>query len=51
MNPIPGFFDVTKQLHNNMQGQPGILTEEQKQIYLEANKYNSEEVILKIMTL
>jgi trehalose synthase len=36
------FFDVTKAVHNGLQGDPTGLTEEQKQIFREYNRQNAE---------
>ena len=41
----PEFYDVTKMFHNTLQGNPGELTQEQKDIYLEAIKNNAEDDI------
>lgn len=40
--PNDDFFEVTKSIHNFMQGKPGDLTEGQKKLYLEYNKYIGE---------
>lgn len=37
--PNGGFFEVTKQIHNFLQGKEGSLSEEQKKIYLEYNHF------------
>ena len=36
------FFEVTKKIHNALQGKPGGLTEEEQRIYMEANKRCAE---------
>lgn len=41
----PEFYDVTKMFHNTLQGNPGQLTAEQKDIYLEEIKYNAQDDI------
>ena len=41
----PEFYDVTKMFHNTLQGNPGELSDEQKNIYLETVKKNAEDDI------
>jgi trehalose synthase len=38
------FYDVTKRIHNGLQGQPGALTEEQKQAFLRYQHINAEQI-------
>jgi trehalose synthase len=38
------FYDVTKRIHNGLQGQPGALTEEQKQAFLRYQRINAEQL-------
>ncbi|HEY7198173.1 MAG TPA: glycosyltransferase [Gaiellaceae bacterium] len=38
------FFDVTKAIHNGLQGDPTGLSDEQKAIFLEYNKRNADEL-------
>ncbi|MDD3013007.1 MAG: glycosyltransferase [Candidatus Gastranaerophilales bacterium] len=45
MNAKPEFYEVTKTFHNNMQGHPGTLSEEQKKIYLEGVKQNAKGMV------
>ena len=45
MTPVPGFFDVTKIFHNNMQGHSGTVSDEQKQIYLNASEINAGGIV------
>lgn len=40
--PNDDFFEITKSIHNFMQGKPGNLTEGQKKLYLEYNQYIGE---------
>lgn len=40
--PNDDFFEVTKSIHNFMQGKPGNLTKGQKKLYLEYNQYIGE---------
>src|SRR3954469_21134563 len=37
------FFDVTKRIHNALQGRPDGLSEEQQRIFFEYNRMNAEE--------
>lgn len=39
------FFDVTKIFHNTLQGQPGIITDDQKKIYLDTVKQNARALV------
>jgi trehalose synthase len=41
----PEFYDVTKMFHNNLQGLPGVLSDEQKYIYIDAMKQNAKGII------
>ncbi len=36
------FFNITKKIHNGLQGQSGSLTEEEKEIYLRVNEKNAK---------
>lgn len=36
------FFNITKKMHNGLQGQEGYLTEEEKELYLRANEENAK---------
>src|SRR4051812_39933033 len=38
------FFDVTKRMHNGLQGQPGALTEEQKDAFVRYQRINAEQI-------
>ena len=38
------FYDVTKRIHNGLQGQPGALTEEQKQAFLRYQRINADQL-------
>jgi trehalose synthase len=38
------FFDVTKRMHNGLQGQPGPLTEEQQDAYRRYQRINAEQL-------
>jgi trehalose synthase len=40
--PNDDFFEITKSIHNFMQGKPGNLTKGQKKLYLEYNRYIGE---------
>ncbi len=37
------FFNITKKIHNSLQGAPITLTEAEKKKYLEVNRWNAEE--------
>src|SRR5262249_36506860 len=37
------FFDVTKRIHNGLQGRPDGLTEEQQRIFFDYNRMNADE--------
>jgi len=39
------FFDVTKTIHNALQGDPRGLTEEQKEVFLRYNRINAEKLL------
>ena len=41
IHPTDGFFDVTKTIHNALQGNPEGLTEEQQEIYHRCNAENA----------
>ena len=41
---MPEFFDITKMFHNQLQGSDGIISNEQKQIYIEEVKKNAREI-------
>lgn len=45
MKAPPEFYEVTKMFHNTLQGHPGILTDEQKDIYLETVKENAQKIL------
>jgi len=45
MSASPEFFEVTKMFHNNLQGHPELLTEEQKKIYLDGVKQNAKAIV------
>jgi trehalose synthase len=38
------FFDVTKRIHNGLQGQPGALTDEQQEAFLRYQRLNAEQL-------
>ena len=38
------FFDVTKRMHNGLQGQPGALTEEQQEAYRRYQVINADQI-------
>src|SRR5262247_3344379 len=38
------FFDVTKKMHNGLQGAPGPLTDAQKDAYLRYQRINAEQI-------
>jgi len=42
----PKFFDITKKIHNALQGNPENITEEMWQYYFETNRRNSENLNL-----
>ncbi len=42
------FFEITKKLHNLLQGQKGKLTKEEINYYLEVNKKNAQDFILPV---
>ncbi len=45
MSAKPEFYEVTKMFHNTLQGHPGTLTDEQKEIYLETVKNNARAIV------
>jgi len=45
MNAKPEFYEVTKMFHNNLQGHPELLTEDQKKIYLDGVKQNAKGIV------
>jgi len=45
MRANPEFFDVTKLFHNTLQGHPGTISEDQKNIYLEGVKNNARAIV------
>ncbi len=45
MRAQPEFYDVTKMFHNTLQGHPGTITEDQKNIYLEGVKSNARAIV------
>ena len=38
------FFDVTKAIHNGLQGNPQSLTEDQKDVFMRYNRLNADEL-------
>ena len=44
INGQPKFFELTKEIHNFLQGKKGGLTKEQKDFYIEVNKEIAKEV-------
>jgi trehalose synthase len=45
MNASSEFYEVTKYFHNTLQGSPGMLTQEQKDNYLETVKNNAKALM------
>ncbi len=45
MRANPEFYEVTKLFHNTLQGHPGTITEDQKNIYLEGVKNNARAIV------
>ena len=45
MRARPEFYDITKLFHNTLQGHPGTITEDQKDIYLETVKKNARSIV------
>lgn len=45
MRATPEFYDVTKLFHNTLQGHPGTISEDQKNIYLETVKNNARAIV------
>jgi len=45
INGDPEFYEVTKMFHNNLQGHPEVLTEDQKKIYLDTVRQNAKGLV------
>lgn len=45
MRANPEFYEVTKQFHNTLQGHPGTISEDDKNIYLEGVKSNARAIV------